>query len=114
MVSEIDRYLVEMEVPRRYIELMTDTSSNDVRWLEYFDVASIEYVPSVAEWIASACGSVSKSEDETRLATFAKKNLLPREKELQNALIKRSVAISNCGFEKIRNARDAIADFSIQ
>ena len=41
-LSEIDRYLTEIEVPRRYIELMTDTSSNDIRWLEHLEVESIK------------------------------------------------------------------------
>jgi hypothetical protein len=32
LLSEIGKFLDEMEIPRRFVEIMTDTSSNDVRW----------------------------------------------------------------------------------
>jgi hypothetical protein len=34
LLAEIGFYLLEMDVPRRFIDVMTDTSSSDIRWLE--------------------------------------------------------------------------------
>jgi len=68
LLSEIGRYLAEMEVPRQFIEIMTNTSSKDVRWLTYEEAESIEErPPSIAEWVASSCGAMTKSEKDTML-----------------------------------------------
>jgi hypothetical protein len=45
LLSEMERFLAGMEVPRRYIEIMMDTSSNDIRWLSRDEASSLEDVP---------------------------------------------------------------------
>ena len=65
LLSDIGKYLAEMEVPRRFIEIMTDTSSKDIRWLTNDEAQSMEAVPSIAEWVASSCGAMSKTEKNT-------------------------------------------------
>jgi len=60
-LAEVEKYLGEMEVPRRFIELMIDTSSNDIHWLDLEESWSLKEVPSIAEWIAASCGAMSNS-----------------------------------------------------
>jgi hypothetical protein len=112
---EINHYLTEMEVPRRYIEMMIDTSSNDIRWLEYFDAESLQDVPSVAEWLSAGCGSMSKSEEKVLLDLIGAKDLLSsQEKKLRDELSVRSIDIDVCQAKKIRNSRDAVGEFSVK
>src|SRR5215470_5811022 len=55
-------------VVRQFIEIMTNTSSKDVHWLTYEEAESIEErPPSIAEWVASSCGAMTKSEKDTML-----------------------------------------------
>jgi hypothetical protein len=49
LLSEIGKYLDEMEVARRLIEIMTDTSSHEVRWLADDEASALEVPPSIAE-----------------------------------------------------------------
>jgi hypothetical protein len=53
-LSEMDRYLTEMEIPRRLIEFMTDTSSTSIHWIKMGDMpyTFATPVPSVEEWLA--------------------------------------------------------------
>jgi hypothetical protein len=63
LLADIGTYLAEMEIPRRFIEIMTSTSSKDIRWLTSNEAGSIENrPPSIAEWLASSCGAMTKSE----------------------------------------------------
>jgi hypothetical protein len=55
LLKNIDAYLTEMEVPRRFIEAMIDTSSTGTRWLDFDEGKSMEDVPSISEWLNAAC-----------------------------------------------------------
>jgi hypothetical protein len=48
-------YLSEMEIPNRYAERMTSTSSGDMSWLDYH-TKQLEYAPSIQEWVKVKCG----------------------------------------------------------
>jgi hypothetical protein len=48
-------YLKEMEVPDRFIQLMVNTVSTQIRWLSGREAKSLEQVPSIAEWLTAAC-----------------------------------------------------------
>ena len=50
-------YLSEMEIPNRYIERMTSTSSEDMSWLDYDDTDQLKYAPSIQEWVKVKCGA---------------------------------------------------------
>jgi hypothetical protein len=100
LLSDIGRYLAEMEIPRRFIEIMTSTSSKDLRWLTYKEAASMEDMPpSIAEWVASSCGAMTKSEKDAMI----KDRRLHEKKWLQ---------IVRCASAKIRMARDEIKEVS--
>ena len=115
LLSDIAKYLSEMEVAPRFVEIMTDTSSRDIRWLTYDEAGSMENVPSIAEWIATSCGAMSRSERDTRASIAVKmldkaRYVSPQEKRLHDQLEKRMYEISYCGIDKIGKARDAIPE----
>jgi hypothetical protein len=72
------------------------------------------YGGSMAEWIASTCGSLSQSERDTMLSMGVKvliqKNASPREKELYDHLRNKDSEIYSCGMDKFRKARHAIKE----
>jgi hypothetical protein len=110
-LREIANYLEEMEIKRRYIDFMTDTSSRDIKWLTSEDRSELSDVPSFEEWLASACGMMSKSEKITwaNLALDrSEKALSPRNRKLYDDLSSKQDAIDNCTLRKVLNARDAI------
>jgi hypothetical protein len=113
LLTDIGNYLVEMEIPRRFVEIMTDTSSNDIRWLNYDEVPLMEEVPSTAEWVALTCGAMSKAEKDTmsKIGTEIAwpKNVSQRDRMLHDTLQKRSIEIGRCAQKKIWKARDAIS-----
>jgi hypothetical protein len=102
---------MEMEVPRRFIDIMTDTSSSDIRWLEDEEASSMQEAPSVAEWVAATCGAMSKEEEnefmEVGLAIVNKKSS-ERGRMLYEHLLKKNSDIYECKLERIDKARDAI------
>lgn len=53
--KDVDEYLTQMEVPRRFIEAMMDPSSTEIRWLDFDEGKSMEDVPSISEWLNAAC-----------------------------------------------------------
>ncbi len=55
ILSVVRAYLAEMEIPSRYVDLMTDTDSNKIFWLNN-RAEAISEMPSIAEWLNSACG----------------------------------------------------------
>jgi hypothetical protein len=115
LILDIGKYLTEMEVTQRFIEIMMDTTSTDIRWLNYDEASLVEKVPSIAEWIAASCGAMSKSEKDAMLQIGVeidqlKKNVTQRDRMLREQLDKKSSEISMCGTKKIWKARDAISD----
>jgi hypothetical protein len=55
LTKDIDDYLTQMEVPRRFIDAMIDTSSTGIRWLDFDEGKSMQDVPSISEWLNAAC-----------------------------------------------------------
>ena len=90
ILRDIDAYLTEMEVPRRFIEIVTDTASTDIRWLDFEEANSMEHVPSIVEWIAASCGATPVQNTFTDIFRDATS---PRQ---------------TCETQKIYNSRDAI------
>jgi hypothetical protein len=117
LLSDIGRYLAEMEIPSRFIEIMTSTSSKDLRWLTGKEAASMEdRPPSIAEWLASSCGAMTKSEKDMfdswaayRPPPFPRSQ---RDQRLQDQLQKKSRQIHDCETKKIELARDGIKEVS--
>jgi hypothetical protein len=60
-------YLKEMEVPDRFIQLMVNTVSTEIRWLSGREAKSLEQVPSIAEWLTAACRAERQVSDCTVL-----------------------------------------------
>jgi hypothetical protein len=54
VLSEIEGYLVEMEIPRPTIDIMLATSSADVRWVDA-KTDGLSRPPSYAEWEDASC-----------------------------------------------------------
>jgi hypothetical protein len=79
-----------MEVPRRFIEAITDTASTDIRWLDVEQALSIYDVPSIVEWIAASCGAAPV---ENTFTDILRDLMSPRQ---------------TCQTRKVYNSRDAI------
>jgi len=117
LLTEVETYLLEMEVPRRYIEIMMNTSSNAVYWIRDSNDPSVssisEKVPSIEEWLAAACGTTDEL-DGVVVALQMKENLSQREKleleQLKRKSLDRSLEIDKCESKKIDNSRDAIGE----
>jgi hypothetical protein len=99
LLLDIGKYLDEMEIPHRFIEVMTDTSSNDIRWLTRDQAISMSGVPSIVEWIAATCGAKQFTVGVDILAQISKDMLTPGGR-------------GECELKKIHNARDAIVDIN--
>ena len=102
-----------MEVPRQFIEVMMDTTSTEIRWLNDEEAAAIEEVPSIAEWIG-VTGKMTKSERDMMLRIGVemdqlKRNVSQRDRMLREQLEKKSSEINLCGARKLWTARDAIS-----
>jgi hypothetical protein len=65
----IATYLEEMEVPRSIIELMDNTSSGDIRWIDAIS-DRVDHPPSIAEWADASCGSGNEFYEALRNGTF--------------------------------------------
>jgi hypothetical protein len=61
LISDVERYLSQMEVPRIYVDLMMATDSEHIRWLNGDERESMRNVPSIEEWLNSACGNDSEA-----------------------------------------------------
>jgi hypothetical protein len=111
-LSDIAKYLTEMEVAPRFVEIMTDTSSRDIRWLTNEEADGLSRAPSIAEWIASTCGGLSKSEEYTMASMGVKieirKNATSQERKIYDQLRQKSYEAYSCGLDKIEKARHAL------
>ena len=101
-----ETYLSEMEIPRRFIDMVVDTNSVDMRWLAYDEAMLMWEVPSISEWIKSDCGAMS-AKDKAYMFKYLHENPGP-EKRRADELFKRDFKIFDCGAKKIHKARDAI------
>lgn len=114
LLSDIGKYLNEMEVPPRFIEAMTDTSSRDMRWLTFDEAVSMRKVPSIAEWISTTCGMMTKEQNDTHAMLLGRKGLSHQQQMLFDLLDKKWTEMNACTRNKIRKARDAINEISDQ
>ena len=111
LLGEMDSYLTEVEIPHRFIETMTDTSSNDVRWISGDEALSIKESPSLAEWIAAGCDGMSKEDQSVMLEISRRvrqKSASSYEKALYERLSKKDFELYTCKLRRLDNARDAI------
>jgi hypothetical protein len=63
ILTEIGKYLDDMEVPRNMIDAMVATNSAEIRWVAS-DKDGLERPPSVAEWVDAACGYTTQDENK--------------------------------------------------
>jgi len=114
LLLDIDKYLTEMEVPRRFIDVMMDTTSTEIRWLSYDEAVSVEEVRSIAQWIAATCGAMTKAEKDTMrtidLEIALKRSVSQRDRMLLEQLEKKSGEINICSAKKLWKARDTISE----
>ena len=64
LLADIATYLSDMEVPKKYIDLMSDTASSDIEWLSSEEALSMGQPGSLAEWLAATCGAVTKEDSQ--------------------------------------------------
>jgi hypothetical protein len=111
MLSGIEQFLLEMEVPQRFIDKMTSTASNNVSWLTFEDQESLEEVPSISELLLASCGSLSRDERDFPRRLFdiqrEKIPLSAQQQSVRAALRQHQEAINRCREIKIEAFRDS-------
>jgi hypothetical protein len=114
LASDVKEYLAEMEVPRRFIDIMMDTSSSGIYWATLKDAAALKEVPSIAEWLSASCGtnSFERAMDELLAGRTDLRGLSASEmakyQTLAKPLAERDIEILSCVDKKINNSRDAV------
>ena len=112
LMLNIAGYLHDIEMPQRFIDLMSETSSRDMHWLAYEDADSMSVAPSVADWFAATCGAMSATERSDWLLIDAKINFQERvtqqERSLYEHLEKKSSSIDSCKRDKVDKARHSV------
>jgi hypothetical protein len=99
-LSVIETYLSEMEIPRRYIEKLTDTSSNTISWVGWKDAFAMTEPPSIREWLLASCGGLSGEELDIWIEGFMHRRLSPD-------LSRKADQAENCETTKIENYKDS-------
>ncbi len=112
LLAEMANYLTEMEIPRRFVELMTDTASNEIRWLTWGEADALEDVPSVREWLASSCGAMTKEQRQAHAEGLSNQHRTNHEQMLFDLLDKKQKEIFDCNMTRMRKSRDAIGAIS--
>ena len=112
LMLNIVGYLRDIEIPQRFIDLMSETSSRDMHWVSYEDADSMSVAPSVADWIASTCDAMSATERYNWLLIGAKINFPERvtqqERSLYEQLEKKKSSIDSCKWDKVDKARHSV------
>jgi hypothetical protein len=119
LLADIANYLSDMEVPKKYIELMSSTASNDIKWLSSEEAASVPEIPSIAEWVAATCGAITSQDAQEGHELLNQlrppSGKLPSDEEIAqiNARLDANIArgewIRNCEREKKARYRNAMA-----
>jgi hypothetical protein len=111
ILSGVEQFLVEMEVPQRFIDKMTGTASNNIGWLTWEDEKSLEGVPSISEVLLASCGSLSGEERDFLDLLYdrqrAKMALSERQQSLRDMARHHQDAIDKCREIKIEAFRDS-------
>jgi hypothetical protein len=108
----IGQYLADMEIPPKYIGIMTDTASDDIYWIDE-EAASMAMPPSIAESMASACGSLNTKETETMYrirGSIGRKQPVSEEDAMSyKALNEKYISVMQCSSTKMWKYRDSMA-----
>jgi len=112
LMLNIVGYLRDIEIPQRFIDLMSETSSRDMHWVSYEDADSMSVAPSIADWMAATCGAMSAAERYDWLSIGAKINFRERvtqqERSLYEHLEKKNFSIDSCKRDKVDKARHSV------
>src|SRR5262249_41131808 len=112
LMLNIVGYLRDIEIPQRFIDLMSETSSRDMHWVSHEDADSMSVAPSVADWFAATCGAMNAAERHDWLLIGAKINFPERvtqqERSLYERLEKKKTSSDSCKWDKIDKARRSV------
>jgi len=114
ILSGVEQFLLEMEVPQRFIDKMTGTASNNVSWLTWEDEEALKDVPSISELLLASCGSLTRDEtdffQQVNNLQQAKVSLSVRQQSLLDTVLQHQNAIDRCREIKIESFRDSSAN----
>jgi hypothetical protein len=110
MHERIRSYLKNMDVPKHIINKMFDTGSNDINYLDWDSVKSMESVPFFDEWVEASCLRLTSEEEMDYSRLQAKKweeksTLTKSEKSYLNLLKKKKEKFDKCFREKLREVQ---------
>jgi hypothetical protein len=121
ILSGVEQFLLEMEVPQRVVDKMMATASDNITWLNQYpeswswlskdDRYSLMHVPSISEFLVASCGSLSEEEKKSsrKLAELAVDNipLSAQRRSQEDRLSQRVTAIGECKEIRIESFRDS-------
>jgi hypothetical protein len=101
-LAEVRQYLNEMEVPKQFIEMMVNTSSSDITWVNLGD--KFARPPSLAEWEDANCPPLSGQERSRFDAVSAETKRTPNERAEYEALFQRKFVCSQFLLSRSRDS----------
>jgi hypothetical protein len=99
-----------MDVPEHIIDIMFDTVSDEITYLDWDTAKSMESVPSFDEWIGASCLRLTTEEEMDYWRLLAKKweekNTLTKSEKLYfNFLKERKEKFNKCFREKLKESQ---------
>lgn len=109
LITEVGRYLENMEVPRAIVERSTITASVDMYWISASQAEAMQRPPSIAEWFAASCGALGSADRRTMdvLTSKTKQSFSAQEQTFWTTYNRRFREIMTCELKKLHNAKDA-------
>ena len=112
LMLNIAGYLRDIEIPQRFVDLMSETSSRDMHWISNEDADSMSVAPFLADWFAVTCGAMSATERYDWLLIGAKINsretVTQQERSLFEYLENKKSSIDSCKQDKVDKARHSV------
>lgn len=110
MYERVSSYLKNMDVPEHIIDIMFDTVSDEITYLDWDTAKSMESVPSFDEWIGASCLRLTTEEEMDYWRLLAKKweekNTLTKSEKLYfNFLKERKEKFNKCFREKLKESQ---------
>lgn len=110
LLGRLGAYFDEMGIPRKFLDLMTNVPSGQVRHLDWDEITHEigEYPLSLAEWFSAQCVTFSREEYDLLIELGAKAAARPlrgAEKIAEDALFAKTRAAAECRGELLHRER---------
>lgn len=117
LVSTISNYLIQMEIPERYISTMFNTPAQDIYWLASIfgdsvnEPSELEVVPSVEFWLYASCDPVTDAEEEWLGMAYYRQyigQMTRYDEQIMEELERKRLDYNDCADRMIARERDRL------